>query len=225
MKVLPIIFSGPMVRAMWDDRKSQTRRILKPQPNWVASSGRWAWPLPKRALFPGCCTHVCSASREWHEYAPKAAWPFSVGDLLYVREMFMTSIDAGGGLWRYAADYDADGVAGMRELQPWRPSIHMPRQASRMALRVTDLRVQQLQDIGEEDAKAEGISIDALDSHHRERFDRMKTWPELYRPMFSLYWDSLNAQRGRAWVANPWVIALTFEVIKANVDDYLREAA
>lgn len=84
----PIIFSGPMVRAIRDGRKTQTRRIVKPQPTYIENSARWCWPIPKRAQRPGCSADAVTASREWWEYIPDGAAPYAPGDVLWVRETF-----------------------------------------------------------------------------------------------------------------------------------------
>ena len=89
----------------------------------------------------------------------------------------------------------------------WRPSIHMPRSASRLTLTVTEVRVQRLQDISEEDARAEGIEGEFL------------PWPQgywTYRPYFAELWNSLHGPD--AWDANPWVVALSFTVQHGNID-------
>jgi len=105
----------------------------------------------------------------------------------------------------------------------WKPSIHMPRWASRLTLEVTEVRVQKVQEITDSDALAEGVyQILADDGHplHRAAFDRSQTWgpdgpdrEQKYagaRDAFAALWDSLNAKRGYGWDVNPWVWALTF---------------
>ena len=125
----PIIFSGPMVRSLLDGRKTQTRRVLKPQPqgeqpkNWTRANDKAV------------------------RYAP--------GDRLYVREAINKVSTPGDVVYR--ADFEAGGNDGAG--LGWRPSIHMPRWASRLTLTVTDVRVQRLQDISEEDARAEGCDV------------------------------------------------------------------
>lgn len=185
----PILFSAPMVRAILDGRKTQTRRVLKPQP--VNS-------------FLECRLR----------YAP--------GDRLWVREA-VCWVSARG--WKYRADqedlsdYEADGERGR-----WRPSIHMPRSASRLTLTVTDVRVQRVQEISEADAVAEGIErlksgrgyYDPTQSHGAVSLGHFCSKA---KAAFSLLWDSINASRGYSWDANPWVVALTFDVEKRNIDE------
>jgi hypothetical protein len=114
----------------------------------------------------------------------------------------------------FAADYSERTAWGMRGPPKWRPSIHMPRSASRLTLRLTDVRVQRLQDISEEDALAEGvkrsqraISPDSAD-YCTARDSYASLWESIYGP--------------GSWDANPWVWALTFSVIKRNVDEVLQ---
>lgn len=194
----PILFSGPMIRALLDGRKSQTRRVLKPQPTIA--------PLASEQLED-------HELRGWldipvgDDFATVKRLPFAIGDRLWVRETwnvpdaYLASErrETALGLMNYAATPWA--IPGR-----WRPSIHMPRWASRLTLIVTDVRVQRLQEISEADARAEG----ALTGDH-----------SVYA--FSQLWDSLNADRGFGWEANPWVSATTSTVHKCNID--LMEAA
>lgn len=197
MRARPILFSGPMVRALLEGRKSQTRRVVKPQPNNVAgpyhpeSRGiTWVWMA--RDDFPG------------YTYATQDfRCPYGKpGGLLWVRETFgclchnsmqpMTGCEL---LYRATDDHE-DPLSG------WRPSIHMPRWASRLTLRLTDVRVERVQDISEEDALAEGCRSQVKHS-----------------ALFADLWESINAKRGYSWESNPWVWALLFEVIQKNVDE------
>lgn len=234
----PIIFSGPMVRAILDGLKTQTRRVVQPQPSWIESSGRWKWPLPKRAHFRGCCTEVVTASREWWEYAPPEALPYRPGDTLWVREAFYIDQmpwdtmrlpqQRPRDLDERDVYYRADGECCQqipecccREVgKPrWRPSIHMPRWAARLLLRVTAVRVQRVQDIGETDARAEGADaydVSGLDAASVELLDAPELNPDTpCRNGFSLLWDSLNERRGYGWEANPWVWVIEFERVEA----------
>lgn len=135
-KERPILFNGEMVRAILDGRKTQTRRIVNPQP--VMASGVWGGPYLK--------------APEGH--SKDITCPFGdVGDRLYVRETFCVSTGDDGSVIPY---YKADGMHG-EKFRGWKPSIHMPRWASRITLEVTGVRIERLRDISEEDAKAEGM--------------------------------------------------------------------
>jgi len=191
----PIIFSAPMVRAMLDGRKSQTRRIYKvPSGSYVEQGGVWA-------MTDGCA------------YGD-AALPYAPGDRLWVRENCATWGDHEA-IYRAddAVEYGlavSDGKFGAK----WkaRPSIHMPRWASRLTLTVTDVRVQRLQDISEADAIAEGC--DAVLALTIKRPNGAH--PGNPRECYCDLWNSLHGPG--AWDANPWVVALTFTVQCGNID-------
>jgi hypothetical protein len=170
-----------MVRAILDDRKTQTRRVVKrvDRANCI--------PIGKRTVM-----HVLDA---------KGRCPYGVpGDRLWVRET--VNVLAG-----VEAVYAADNAKVRGEgVMSWRdgtvPSIHMPRWASRLTLTITDVRVERLQDISEEDALAEGCS-----GMGGTNYDECESPSEEFRHL----WDSINAKRGHAWATNPWVWAITFE--------------
>ncbi len=210
----PIIFSAPMVRALLDGRKAQTRRVLKPQPEYLESSGRWKWSLPPKTRRNVAGGSVVTGSREFWEYAPNGSFPYAVGDRLYVREAFVTGFDIDDEyslptgdkkVWYRSTDsnltwYDPDTESTL-DNPPWKPSIHMPRWASRLTLTVTDVRVQRLQEISDEDAQAEGMA------------PLMNPEPvEAFRTL----WNSLHGPD--AWDANPWVVAVSFSVQHGNID-------
>ena len=204
----PILFSGPMVRALIDGRKTQTRRTLKPQPDFRGGAGdyhdaeEWGWEDEDGY-------HVSVL-----DIAPNG---YRVGDRLWVRETWA--------MVPYTAYLHSEGVqmtahAGTHEAAiyragfdrsqggiRWRPSIHMPRWASRLTLAVTDVRVQRLQEIGEDDAVSEGCPCQTDDD-----LSGMEA-----RGWFRDLWDSPNAKRA-PWDSNPWVVALTFETHRCNID-------
>jgi hypothetical protein len=225
MTVRPILFSGPMVRALLDGRKSQTRRVMKPQPTNVANCDRIEWHTK---------SGWCEASED--QFARLIMedlahlLPYAVGDLLWVREAWR--VDARFDSYKprelprtahpnldYLATAKPDdfGLAGKT-----RASFFMLRWASRLTLRVTEVRVQRLREISEEDAKAEGAPFDteACD-HKRHTCDEIGCSGPGYRGGFATLWDSLNAKRDGgafSWASNPWVVAVSFEVIRANVN-------
>ncbi|MEN0039834.1 MAG: hypothetical protein AAF764_00715 [Pseudomonadota bacterium] len=198
----PILFSAPMVRALLAGRKTQTRRVAKFQPSDKADRD--------------VATAVC--------------WPKTAeGDRLWVREAFADANDHGVETILYRADghrvefdlfdvnpedlpnsYDFATWAAALEAGVegrWRPSIFMPRWASRLTLVVTDVRVQRLCDIDGLDAIAEGVT----------RVEGEAPWRS-----FKHLWDSLNAARGFGWVENPWVVATTFTVQHGNIDGLVK---
>ncbi len=217
----PILFSGAMVRAILDGRKTQTRRLLNVPPP------------------PGTTQLLTGIEREHDRWWPTDGRDYTgdaircpygaPGDRLWVRETFaaagqLVAYDADG--WRGAV---CDDGAGGRLRIPhgfvstthddairrgnaeklgarfglqrfggrWRPSIHMPRWASRLTLEITGVRVQRLQDITEEDAIAEGVRLA----------------PDQFAPSavsaFAFLWDEINADRA-PWASNPWVWAISF---------------
>lgn len=190
----PILFSCPMVRAILEGHKTQTRRILKSQPgelDRVFQMGDGSW-------------HV--AASDGSHMSPVNV-PYAIGDRLWVRETWVDGGDYYGGVL-YRADFLADECVFKTPM--WTPSIHMPRWASRLTLRVTDVRVQRVQDISEADAEAEGsepilVPPDGGSEPHKEGFRDL--------------WNLLNAKRGYGWDENPWVVALTFETHKCNIKD------
>ncbi|MEO0385079.1 MAG: hypothetical protein AAF234_16155 [Pseudomonadota bacterium] len=248
----PILFSGPMVQALLDGLKTQTRRVLKkPIPPtdadrvfaWhppIGATGNWAegglWADQHMRGDPGGPDHVGGYKR----YC--GPLPHTPGDRLWVREAhallprtaYRMSIGTGTIEQRehptdnYSAAVFRQGFDRSGRLQ-WRPSIHMPRWASRLTLIVTDVRVQRLQDISEWDAIAEGLKW-YEDETKPERDSGWILEPNKREPGkvgvvsadarvgFEYLWDSINAKRGFGWEENPWVTATTFTVHQCNID-------
>lgn len=175
MKERGILFSAPMVRALLAGQKTQTRRLIKPQPT--------AYPLGWRC-------------------------PYSV-ETLWVRETIRRVGDRGV--------FAADGAASVIDTWPWQrnvlPAIHCPRGASRINLFHTSVRAEQLHDISEADAIAEGIS--ALCGHRCRRGCGCASCVEdgcgSARDEFALLWDEINGDRA-PWSSNPWVWVVSFDV-------------
>lgn len=190
----PIIFSAPMVRALLDGRKTQTRRVLKPSRS-ITRLG-YTDPLLRLDVLDGALWWWDGVHERVGASQP---YPYATGDRLWVREA-VCWVSAWG--WRYRADND--DLADKREsgeVGRWRSPIHMPRSASRITLTVTDVMVQRLQEISERDARDEGVD---------------HTWPRIGRDAFCDLWNSLHGPD--AWDANPWVAALTFTVDRRNID-------
>ena len=180
------------IRAILADRKTATRRVVKPQHLRVLSSPyhRQHPEVPDKVLLEKLCEP-----------------PYRPGDILYVRE---TWAKVGDNAYGYKAD-------DVWIVPRWRPSIHMPREAARIFLRVTDVRVERLQDITEEQARAEGAQP-LMITTDVEKPDCEKMWDEWLPalPSFIHHWDSTIKPADRAlygWAANPWVRGIEFERI------------
>ncbi len=193
MKERPILFSGPMVRAILEGRKTQTRRVIKPQPEKCGDN---------TVRFKG----MTMAPSSVHYNCPYG----QPGDRLWVRETWRADVEGETGAVgiQYRADNHFEDFAGdsrvveiMRGSDNWRPSIHMPRWACRLLLDVKSVRVERLQDISNDDTAAEGVS----GYTNKRRVD------------FIQLWDSLNEKRGYGWETNPWVWVIEFE--RANDGD------
>lgn len=197
-----ILYSAPMVLACLAGRKSQTRRILKPQPHIISGDG---------ASYIGL-------DGKGHRLR------IAVGDRLYAREAYsgpheMTGIPPRE--WPKGCDiwYWADGNPEYGDWTKPKPGMHMPRWASRFTQIVTDVRVQRLQDISEADAIAEGGDIS---DGHRSQITggpMIKISAGTYMSPIAWYhrlWDSINEKA--PWDLNPWVVAYTFETKRSNID-------
>lgn len=211
-KERPILFSAPMVRAILDGRKTVTRRQVKggqlpTEDVSVAAGERHHWSaIAQRDPRYGFCVFGATeaeCAKELEEFAP---CPYGrLGERLWVRE---THADIGCRL-TYRADTD-DGAHC--KVKRWTPAIHMFRRHSRILLEITDVRVERLQDISDEQAKAEGVR---LYTHHAELGDwchveGIETYSADPRKSFELIWSSV----GGNWSANPWVWAITFRRIE-----------
>lgn len=209
----PIIFSAPMVRALIEGRKTQTRRVLKPQP---ISTPEFYLPMSDEDAFWATFDEDERCTRLRLRYAP--------GDRLWVREAFIGPYayevneypprDWGNKpIWFPADGPVPDKFAG----QFWhraRPSIHMPRWASRLTLTVTDVRVQRLQDISAADSIAEGVQCGTCEFMNTSACNGRGCFASI--AAFQALWNSLHGPG--AWEANPWVAAYSFTVHRGNID-------
>jgi hypothetical protein len=209
MKERPILFSGAMVRALLDGRKTQTRRVVKlPHNNPL---GQWE-PISIGGENGGRTADGKTVPLQggiWHTRTGECLMsPYGQpGDRLWVRETWAqpTTLDPGPTFYR--ADYPACVPADFQNVPPveaitWKPSIYLPRALSRITLEVTGVRVERLQGIRETDAQAEGV----------ERPHKIcKGNPSTYVDAYAELWESLNAARGYGWHANPWVWVVEFQ--------------
>lgn len=208
MKESPIIFNGDMVRAILAGRKTQTRRLMKPQPIFTPMHGEnvhWQW-----GDVQGSGRIEGFTSRRQCD-APLG----KIGDHLWVRECFSAwwSRDTGKRthVLGYRADIDPADWDGFGVDDPWwlnakwEPSIHMPRAFSRIALEITDVRVERLHSISEADAAAEGLKQSAIES-----FAKATVRPGAFA--FRDLWMSVYS--ADSWESNPWVWAITFKRVQ-----------
>lgn len=231
MSERPILFSGPMIRAILGGRKTQTRRVV--DLSEFGPSGTpgydWTWrgqapvkSIAQQRRYPGGCWQDVSNDRLM------GLCPYGQpGDFLWVREKFqlvrqvaedwytapptipIVVPDAGLFEVRYSATYDHDQPKN--SACGWRPSIHMPKWAARLWLRITDVRVERLHPMLDADARAEGIRqyvVSGPDPDGRSYQDWVTPFKEL--------WDSINAKRGYSWESNPWVWVVAFERVEAS---------
>ena len=224
----PILFSGPMIKAILREienpgmGKSQTRRLPSQMYFEITSEEAEKFELMNYVVFR-------------HNDALCAAKPqplCQVGDRLWVKETHAVvgTVDPGWVLYRASGYSDECGRHGFDKPYPpepkWTPSIFMPRWASRITLEVTDVRVERLQGISEEDTIAEGCTMDANGFPAEEPHESgigFEGW-DCSRDWFADLWDSINGKpRGKgkpdiSWAANPWVVAYTFKPFLCNID-------
>jgi hypothetical protein len=221
MKERPVLMRAPMVRALLNGTKTQTRRVAKPV---------------KHHDLGNLYTHGALVLEHEPSHVIERACPYGrLGDKLWVRETFYCDsafYPDGVGVncrWREVDGervpipvdeqrvemlesmyYRANGEPeweGAEGPTPWRPSIHMPRWASRITLEITEVRVQRLQDISEEDARAEGVER-FLDTFYSGLEPRGKNAHASARGAYGSLWEHING--AGSWDANPWVWAISF---------------
>ena len=221
MKERPILFTGEMVRAILSGAKTQTRRVVK----GLDIRGPDKNPSPLFDVYKGS-QWVGAFDAETGRGSLDCPYG-EPGDRLWVRETFQYQrAEDGLGLHyradgarcgvseQYLDDPDSEGAALVRaDVVPdgrWKPSIHMPRWASRITLEVTGVRVERVQDISEEDAGAEGTPCifcrKTLVTRCQCALDKAD-----YHEDFQKLWDSVNAKRGYSWESNPWVWVVSFK--------------
>lgn len=224
-----------MVRAILEGRKTQTRRVVKPQPFTKTldhSTGYWntVWELPD------------GSSYEIDNDAMLDRCPYGVpGDRLWVRETFVIEHsfddntppfsdgrplktwddDEFGSGWQQAHYAATDALPDLSCAHashegepcphPWKPSIHMPRWASRITLEITGVRVERVQEITPEAAKCEGVEQKDNGNYLNYPLGSSAAGWQCPRNSFHTLWDSINAKRGYGWDKNPWVWVVEFK--------------
>lgn len=183
----PILFSGPMVRAILDGKKTQTRRLVKPQFDGKETFG--AYDI--YGTSGRCCPYGKPGDRLWvRETWAHARMPSE--DILVFRA---TSPDD-----RFNYACPQEGTIAQYKIDKWRPAIHMPRLASRINLEITDVRVERLQEISEVDIRSEGVYANLLDELKISGNSLKECWGKL--------WDSINGPG--SWDQNSWVWVVEF---------------
>jgi len=208
VKERPILFSGAMVRAILEGRKTQTRRECK-----FTSAGH---------------LKATRSHKRWHPEDPEAlqACPYGLpGDRLWVRERFALSLMNGcipvqgppsnaeilGPSIHFCATQQEESLASLNK---WRPSIHMPRWASRITLEIVSIRVERLQDISEADAKVEGADpYNAALDIGTKGTPRLDAGP--FQKGYALLWGQISGPG--SWCSNPWVWVVEFNRVEAEV--------
>lgn len=220
MATKPILFSTPMVQALLDGRKTQTRRVMR------RARGSFVYCENNRVIKSYELNDLIANPTIAHDFCPYG----KPGELLWVRESFTKDLDG----YVYKANCPWwDSLHGKFK----KPSIHMPRRASRITLEITDVRVEKLQDISEEDAEAEGVEYfktgcsygGDITYHFKdylcegvhtendgERIIYNNTFPDDASSSFKSLWKSINGKD--SWDVNPWIWVVEFKVHKCNVD-------
>lgn len=190
MRVLPILFNTDMVRAILDGRKTVTRRVVKfagnRNPNWTG------YIKDGLVLYNGTnepCNIPCQ---------------YSVGDILYVRETWKKAPNG----YFYYEDWQRGDIA---DVTKWKPSIHMPKEAARIFLKIKDVRVERLKDMNEVDTAKEGIRTD-IQTHRLDDPDFIENFGGIDK--FKELWNSTIKKADLdkyGWNANPWVWVIEFE--------------
>jgi hypothetical protein len=213
MKEHPIIFSGPMIRAILEGRKTQTRRIVKFSSKSISPNGPYV-------ESDGNPESLLTAVHELQKLSTKLACPYgTIGDRLWVRESFARvepypqigeryEMPMGAPVsevhreyWRKRIAFKADTDESFN--QKWKPSIHMPRWASRITLEITDIRIERIQEVSDSDAFSEGIQATVNEGQLDDG---------TAKGAFKALWNSINVKRA-SWESNPYVWALTFRRI------------
>ena len=229
--VKPILFSAPMVRAILEKRKTQTRRIIDMSP--VDRTIKTVEKITYGEVVPG---HWSAFNENGHGVGVKHRYG-QTGGALWVRETFTKHLN----------DYEYAATCKWHLPPKWKPSIHMPRIANRITLEIKDIRVERVRDISEEDATAEGVFTDEQrpEEHDYRKnsilctkcagtglhndvgpnlgviFDVDCNQCETDKQKFKNLWGAINGFE--RWDENPWVWVVEFEAHQCNIDEYLKQ--
>ena len=209
MSIKPVLFNTKMVRAILEGRKSCTRRIVKPQqligmlPDKCKNGAPEKFLKEKKLMFKPYCDMT---DIELINTAYKA--PYQPGDILYVRETWKKAPNG----YYYYEDWQRNDIA---DVTKWKPSIRMPKEAARIWLKVTNVRVERLQEITDEQAKREGIQYDECPTGFtwKQETDMHNCYTTPIGAMQALWNSTIKKSDldGYGWDANPWVWTIEFE--------------
>ncbi len=222
MKEKPILFSAPMVRAILEEKKTQTRRVIKPQPV-QDPDGSWRSEIHPRSGY-----NTEQTMRHYLDlYCPYG----KPGDRLWVKETFGVHDTIICNPTDTPNFYGKDGVyhpvvhfAG-KENYAWgmygpprkRSGRFMPRRAARIILEIVSVRVERVQEISHQDILAEGIKRTDPDSYYLAPLDGVPDFPWTHAgPAFASLWNSINEKRGYGWDVNPWVWVIEFKLVESD---------
>jgi hypothetical protein len=199
----PILFSTPMVKAILEGRKTQTRRVMLPQPKIIHEVFQYQGHVYAQTERLERDKNVLNGCVKFRYGQPD--------HILWVRETWYSTPDK-----REILGYVADGDFPHNCTYRVRPSIFLPRKFSRITLEITDIRVQRIQDISGDDAFAEGCGdIGIVPINTAMLLTNTNTIEDCHKALavnqFHTLWDSINAKRGYSWQVNPWVWAITFK--------------
>lgn len=214
MKQHPILFSTPMVQAILQGNKTQTRRTRKLEEiNERASD--WVTPFGNLHGDKWVFTAEHGEAKQVRVTCPYG----QVGDILWVREKFETDTD--GTVKFFANNIEVEHNSAYRILTKWKPSIHMPKAACRIWLQITDIRVERLQNISEQDAIAEGVErwveerLRSKPTHYKVYYyddDDDSTYSSSAITSYETLWQKINGKD--SWNLNPWVWVIEFQKVE-----------
>ncbi len=229
MKERPILFSAPMVRAILEGRKTQTRRILKDTGLYAIEPHHGAETAAReRAALATQCPYGQPGDRLW----VRETWRYTAGSLEESRAITEDMTSGVAVDWRATYTDNCMKILGFSreeaemadDFETWRPSIHMPRWASRILLEITGVRVERLQDISDNDIEVEGTAQWIKNGGNvyapRPGFDGKypdetgKVFVKPNRLAFCSLWESINGTG--SWDANPWVWVMEFKQLKGG---------
>lgn len=209
----PILFNTEMVRAILDGRKTVTRRICKDGNDYTVPDMGYYNADKRTYAVHSYCDKRCTY--EYQISTSERKCPICPGDILYVRETWKKAPNG----YYYYEDWQKDDIA---DITKWKPSIHMPKKAARIFLKVTDVRVERLQNITEEQAKREGIKYDECPTGFtwKEETDMHNCYTTPIGAMQAL-WNSTIKKSDLdiyGWDADPWVWVIEFERIMPDCE-------